>query len=175
MTDKSIKYEAPCFGNAKELLRRRRESLWAEKSDTATHTPLERATVVVAGGYGVGSRENFALLYRLAELLGGEVGATRAAVDAGFCEPALMIGITGKEVHPELYIAVGISGHLQHLAAVRDVKHIISINRDAEAPINRVAEQVIVGDAREELLRLIDSITNHNTPTDSLYEQFLRR
>ena len=167
-------YSTPHFGNAKELLRRRKEFVFTE-SDATSRSPLESAAVVIAGGSGGGSREIFDCLYRLAELLGGQVGATRAAVDAGFCDSALMIGITGVEVHPEVYIAVGISGQTQHLSSVHNAKHIISINRDIQAPINLLAERVIIGDAREEVLRLIEILSDSNTPTEMRYEQLLRR
>lgn len=120
---------------------------------------LKDARVVVAGGYGVGSRENFDLLYRLAELLHGEVGSTRAAVDAGYCDHSTMIGQTGVTVRPKLYIAVGISGQLQHIVGMERSGMVISINLDPEAPINNMADYVIVGDARECVSRLIDQLS----------------
>lgn len=126
----------------------------------ARHSNLKDAKIIVAGGYGVGSRENFELLYRLAALLHGEVGSTRAAVDAGYCDHSTMIGQTGLTVRPKLYIAVGISGQVQHTVGMEGAGTIISINRDPEAPINKMAEYVIVGDARESLLRLIDTLSN---------------
>jgi electron transfer flavoprotein alpha subunit len=168
--NKSVKREHH-FGNAKELLRMRKEMVTA--TSVTHHSPLEQAKVVIAGGYGMGSRENFELLYRLAELLHGEVGATRAAVNAGFCDASLMIGITGVTVHPELYVAVGISGDSQHLSGVKGAKSLFSINCDAQAPINLIADGVIVGDAREVVLNLIDQLSNVNNPTERVYEQFL--
>ncbi len=120
---------------------------------------LKNAKVVVAGGYGVGSKENFDLLYRLAELLHGEVGSTRAAVDAGFCDHSTMIGQTGLTVHPKLYIAVGISGQVQHTVGMEKAGTVISINRDADAPMNKMADYVIVGDAREAVTRLIEQLS----------------
>ncbi len=106
---------------------------------------LNGAPIIVAGGYGVGSEENFKLLHQLATLLGGEVGASRAAVDAGFVEHARQIGQTGATVRPKLYIACGISGQIQHIAGMQESSIIISINTDSDAPINAIADYVIVG------------------------------
>ena len=107
---------------------------------------LKEAPIIVAGGYGVGSKENFEHLEELAELLGGEVGGSRAAVDAGFIDHNRQIGQTGTTVRPKLYIAAGISGAIQHTAGMQDASMIISINNDPEAPINRLADYVIQGD-----------------------------
>ena len=107
---------------------------------------LKEAPIIVAGGYGVGSKENFELLEELAELLGGEVGGSRAAVDAGFIDHNRQIGQTGTTVRPKLYIAAGISGAIQHTAGMQDASMIISINNDPEAPINKIADYVIQGD-----------------------------
>ena len=107
---------------------------------------LKEAPIIVAGGYGVGSKENFELLEELAELLGGEVGGSRAAVDAGFIDHNRQIGQTGTTVRPKLYIAAGISGAIQHTAGMQDASMIISINNDPEAPINSLADYVIQGD-----------------------------
>ena len=107
---------------------------------------LKEAPIIVAGGYGVGSKENFELLEELAELLGGEVGGSRAAVDAGFIDHNRQIGQTGTTVRPKLYIAAGISGAIQHTAGMQDASMIISINNDPEAPINKIADYVIHGD-----------------------------
>jgi electron transfer flavoprotein alpha subunit len=107
---------------------------------------LKEAPIIVAGGYGVGSKENFELLEELAELLGGEVGGSRAAVDAGFIDHDRQIGQTGTTVRPKLYIAAGISGAIQHTAGMQDASMIISINNDPEAPINSLADYVIQGD-----------------------------
>ncbi len=130
-----------------------------ERNVEARKNNLKDAKIVVAGGYGVGSRENFDLLYRLAELLHGEVGATRAAVDAGYCDHSTMVGQTGITVRPKLYIAVGISGQVQHTVGMEQSGTIISINCDSEAPINKMADYVIVGDARECVTRLIDQLS----------------
>ena len=100
---------------------------------------LKGAPIVVAGGYGVGSKENFNLLFDLAKELHAEVGASRAAVDAGFCDHDRQIGQTGVTVRPKLYIACGISGQIQHIAGMQDAGIIISINNDENAPINTIA------------------------------------
>ncbi len=116
---------------------------------------IKGAQIVVAGGYGMGSKENFRLLYELAEVLGGEVGASRAAVDAGYVEHERQIGQTGVTVRPKLYIACGISGQIQHRAGMEESAQIIAINTDAEAPINAVADYVITGDVSEILPKMI--------------------
>ena len=107
---------------------------------------IKGAQVIVAGGYGMGSRENFQLLHRFARLIGASVGATRAAVDAGFCESERQIGQTGVTVRPKLYIACGISGAVQHRAGMDQSAKIISINTDPDAPINAIADYTIIGD-----------------------------
>lgn len=106
---------------------------------------LKGSPIVIAGGYGVGSKENFNLLFDLAKVLNGEVGASRAAVDAGFAEHDRQIGQTGVTVRPKLYIACGISGQIQHVAGMQESSMIISINNDPEAPINSIADYVING------------------------------
>ena len=116
---------------------------------------IKNSPIIVAGGYGVGSKENFALLHQLAETLGGEVGASRAAVDAGFTEHERQIRQTGVTVHPKLYIACGISGQIQHIAGMQDSSIIISINNDPDAPINTIADYVITGDMEEVVPALI--------------------
>jgi electron transfer flavoprotein alpha subunit len=110
---------------------------------------LKNASIVVAGGAGVGSRENFQLIYELAETLGGQVGATRAAVDAGFIPPEYQVGQTGITVRPRLYIACGISGTIQHRAGMDQSSKIIAINTDPDAPIFQIAHYKIVGDLNE--------------------------
>ena len=116
---------------------------------------IKGASIIVAGGYGMGSREGFAMLYDLAATLGGEVGASRAAVDAGYCEHERQIGQTGVTVRPKLYIACGISGQIQHIAGMQESSIIISINNDPNAPINKIADYVITGNVEEIVPRLI--------------------
>ncbi len=116
---------------------------------------IKGAPIIVAGGYGVGSKENFKMLYELAEVLGGEVGASRAAVDSGYAEHERQIGQTGVTVRPKLYIACGISGQVQHRAGMEESAQIISINTDPDAPINSIADYVIHGDVGEVIPKMI--------------------
>lgn len=116
---------------------------------------IKGASIVVSGGYGVGSKENFKLLYELADVLGAEVGASRAAVDAGYTDHERQIGQTGITVRPKLYIACGISGQVQHRAGMEESAQIISINTDPEAPINSLADYVITGDLSEIIPKMI--------------------
>ncbi|MCM1483795.1 MAG: electron transfer flavoprotein subunit alpha/FixB family protein [Muribaculaceae bacterium] len=116
---------------------------------------IKNSPIIIAGGYGMGSRENFDLLYELADTLGGEVGASRAAVDAGFSEHERQIGQTGVTVRPKLYIACGISGQIQHIAGMQDSSIIISINNDPDAPINTIADYVITGNVEDVVPKLI--------------------
>ena len=116
---------------------------------------VKSAPVIVSGGYGVGSKENFSLLFGLAKVLNAEVGASRAAVDAGFCDHDRQIGQTGLTVRPKLYIACGISGQIQHISGMQESSMIISINNDPNAPINAIADYVITGAIEEFIPKMI--------------------
>lgn len=116
---------------------------------------IKNSSIIVAGGYGMGSAEGFKMLFDLADTLGAEVGASRAAVDAGFCEHDRQIGQTGVTVRPKLYIACGISGQIQHIAGMQESSIVISINNDPDAPINTIADYVITGNVEDIIPKLI--------------------
>ena len=123
---------------------------------------LKGSQIIVAGGYGMGCKENFETLHSLAEVLGGEVGATRAAVDASYCGHERQIGQTGVTVRPKLYIACGISGSIQHRAGMDQSAKIISINNDPNAPINAIADYTIIGDVMQIVPKIIQYYKKHS-------------
>jgi len=126
-----------------------------ERHMEASKINIKSSPIIVSGGYGVGSKDGFKLLFDLASVLGAEVGASRAAVDAGYADHARQIGQTGVTVRPKLYIACGISGQIQHIAGMQESSLIIAINNDPNAPINAIADYVITGDVETVIPKLI--------------------
>ena len=128
-----------------------------ERHQEESKVNLKTAPIIVAGGYGMGSKENFQLIHDLANAIGGEVGGSRAAVDAGFVSHDRQVGQTGVTVRPKLYIACGISGAIQHRAGMQEANKIIAINNDPEAPIFEICHYGIVGDVKEVIPMFIET------------------
>lgn len=140
------------------LISNRVELLEFLKYEFSASSTLEDSPIIISGGRGIGSQAGFELLIELAKLVGGAVGASRYAVDAGWCEPALQIGLTGKIVSPKIYLACGISGAVQHLSGIQNAGKIIAINKNPNAPIFENADYGLVADVFEVIPQLINEL-----------------
>ena len=126
--------------------------------ETIKKVNIEDANILISAGRGIGSKENMDALYELADILGAEVSASRAVVDAGWVDKSRQVGQTGKTVRPDLYLACGISGAIQHLAGMEESEFIVAINKNSEAPIFEVADVSIVGDVNKVIKNLIQEL-----------------